>query len=276
MATNIDTNTNSTDAAPRKKPLSKRARYDHLKREIQKREQTNYSRLYLFHTGNDWYKMSGNSLLIFVYEIAPKIPIKPNILPDTDYTETIFDEGLISFHGLETLERRLRKVDVLKEIKKAENVAMFELNFAIPAKRMNELREVLKEEQEHAVSVLKPDIVLMPMIYTKMRHLMKRTYEVTRKMPIYARDVSGKKMMYFAKEIVNTYLLINKELMDQMQGWNEIALMAEKLQIEMAIAVELKILDQNSAVSIGGELIELKKMLKKEVRRRNATTTKTK
>lgn len=248
---------------------SKSAKYEALKKTVKEREEENTSRLFLFNTGDDWYKMSGNSLLIFTYKIAPKIPLKPNILPDTDYTKTIFDEGLISFHGIEALKKRLEKVDVLKEIKKSNDLVVFELNFSVTEKQLKEFKELLKEDQERVVSILKPEIVLAPMLYTKMRHILKRTFEITRKMPTYSRQMFGEKMLFFAKEIVSTYLLMNKDQISEKKGWLDISKMTEKLQVEMAVAVELKVLDQNSAVSVGGELIEMKKMLKKELKRRN-------
>lgn len=258
-----------------KSPKMDRAKYAEIKKTIYKRELSNHSRLFLFNTGDDWYKMSGNSLLIFVYEIAPKIPLKPNILPDNDYTDTIFEEGLVSFHGIDSLKKRLEKVKVLKEVHKTDDVVAFDLNFEVSDKRLIELKEILKEDQERAVAILKPEVILVPTAYTKMRHVMKRTFEVTRKMPVTSRDVCGERMMFYAKEIVNTYLLMNKEIISEQKAWPEMLKMAEKLQIEMAIAVELKVLDQNSAVSIGGDLINLKHILKREIKKRDANAKKT-
>ena len=81
----------------------RREEYSRVKAEVKKLEDNNFSHLIMFGSGKDWYKMGGNSLYIYYYEIAKKIlGLKPNIQPDTDYSSTIFKEGLISFRGVES------------------------------------------------------------------------------------------------------------------------------------------------------------------------------
>ena len=246
-----------------------RARYAVLKKSVENYETTNFSTLMLFKSGKDWYKMAGNSLLIYKYKIAPLAGHRINVLPDNDYTDVIFDEGIVSFRNIDALKERLEKTNVYKSTLVGRETIRFGLNFVIEPEEIAELKRQLVNDQEKAASLLKPEIVMMPQAYTKMRHVMKRTYELTRKMNIIDRDCGGRKMMGHAKDMVETYLLMNKNIVPEKEGWEKLLELAEKLQTEIVIGVELKYITQKSAISVGEELISLKRTLKNRIKKFN-------
>lgn len=244
---------------------SRGRRYEILKQQVKELEKKNFSKLLLFHSGQDWYKMTSNSLLIFVNKIAPKLSGKPNILPDNDYTKTTFSEGYVSFHGIETIKKRLEKLDVLKDFRKTEDAAVFELNFSVSETEMKEFRRKLFDDQERAVSLLRPELSIEPKFYTKFRHILRRSFEATRKMPVYEREMFGKKILDLAEELVDIYLSINKSATSEVSGWKKIDEMIDSLMTKITIATELEVMDKNSALAIGEDLIELKKDLRRKL-----------
>ena len=247
-----------------------RARYAALKKRVFDFEQTNFSNLILFSSGKDWYKMSGHSLLIYKYKIAPITEYRVNILPDTDYTDVIFDEGVVSFRNLDSLQKRLEKSGVFKNILTGGGTAKFELNFTVKPEEIEEWKELLVAEQEKAIALVKPEIIIMPQAYTKMRHVLKRTYEVTRKLNVIERECGGRAMMDYAKQIVETYLLMNKKMIPEEEGWQKMLELAEMLQAEIAMGVELKYLTPKAAVGIGEDLISLKRTLNNRIKKLDA------
>ena len=48
-----------------------RIKYEKVKGKVKELEEKNFSRLVLFSSGSEWFKMGGNSLLIYKYVIAP-------------------------------------------------------------------------------------------------------------------------------------------------------------------------------------------------------------
>jgi len=134
---------------------SARQRYDKLKAEVAKLEQQNFSRIVAFKSGTsgEWYKIGGNSMLIYYYEVCQKIlNVRPNIQPDTDFSTTNFETGVICVRGLETLEKRLVRAEVLKEKRVGKSgTVVFALKISVPEEVMQKLREETVEAQDYKV-----------------------------------------------------------------------------------------------------------------------------
>ena len=244
-----------------------RIRYERLKQKIIELEAENYSKLVLFSSGGEWFKMGGNSLLIYKYVIAPMLNLKPTIQPDTDYMKTQFVGGLISFRGPEAIRKKLERAKVLKEERKGGATIVFELNFSVTEEQLKEFSDEARYEQERALTILKPPVVLVPVIYDKLRHVQKRVFETVRKMSIFERDYNGLLIAEYSRKMVKYYMMINNRMMDEVEGWEKILEANNLLMIEIAFAAELKIWRQDIAISVGAELIEIKRDAEKELRR---------
>ena len=246
---------------------AERERYEIVKEKVKKLEEKNFSRLVLFRSGEEWLKMGGNSLLIYYYIIAPKLKVKPNLQPDTDYTREIFEDGILSFRGVEAIRKKLEKLDVIKAEREGLDSVVFELNFSVSAKEIERLKDELEYEQEKRLTILKPAVVLVPIVYEKLRHIQRRVFETVRKMSIYERDYNGLLMAEYSRKMVKYYMMINNGLLAPKEGYRKIQEVNNLLMIEISFATELKIWRQDVAVSIGAELIEVKREVDLELRR---------
>ena len=210
--------------------------------------------------------MGGNSLLIYYYEIARKLlKQKPNLQPDTDYTKCIFEDGVLSFHGTDSIEKRLNKVGVLKEKRSGSTSIVYEMNFTVSQERITELRAKLKAEQERAISILRPSAILVPEIYEQLRHILKRIFECVRKMNAFERDFNGLVMTNCARDMLKSYRMINSGLIDEKAGWSAIYEKADYLIYELSFTSDLRIWRQDVIVSIGADIIQLKRLLEKKL-----------
>lgn len=248
------------------KKVDKKA-YNSLKQKVKKLEENNYSRLILFESGNDWYKMAGNSMLIYYYEIAKKrLDLKLNIQPDTDYTQTLFEEGVLSFHGADSLEKKLKRLDILKERRDGGGAIVYELNFKISKEEIGKFHEFLLEDQERAAKILQPKILLHPEIYKKLRHIQKRTFEVVRKMSSFEREYNGLRIAEYAQKMTRYYMSMNNGLLKEKDGWEKICNLCQELVAEISIAMDLKEWRQDVAISIGEEVIETRRECEKRLK----------
>ena len=242
------------------KKVTQKEKRNQLKANVRKLELKNYSKLILFKIDNtEWYKMGDHSLLIYKYVIAPKINVQPNVQPDSDYTDTVFEDGLISFHGLEGLMKKLKAAGAYRELKTSETSAVFELTFGVTDEQIKEYRKKLKEETERAIAVLRPKVFVEPDIYTRLRFIQKRVFEMVRKSSIYERSYNGDLMNRYAHDATQTYLLMNNGTITEDAGWTKILKIVELLLIEINFAVELKIWDQNQSVRISEDILTLKR-----------------
>ena len=80
--------------------------YDATKNKVIELEKQNTSRIIAFQSDakGEWYKIGGNSLLLYYFEICQKIlNLHPTIQPDTDFSSASFPEGVIFIGGLTAL-----------------------------------------------------------------------------------------------------------------------------------------------------------------------------
>ena len=66
-------------------------------------ELKNRSKILLFYSGEGWYKMGGNSALIYLHLLAPKFGLNPKLKPDRDFYHK-FPDGIISIRDLEAVK----------------------------------------------------------------------------------------------------------------------------------------------------------------------------
>ena len=242
-----------------------KVKYNDLKAAVKKLEEKNYSRLILFKSGKDWYKMAGNSLLIYKNSIATQLKVRVNIQPDTDYTKTIFEEGIVSFRGTDGLKKRLEEAGRLRAMNEVKNLVVFDLNFVTAQRQIEEFRRNLLDEQERSLAVLKPDIVLLPEVYGKIRYIQKRIFETVRKMSVYEREYNGLVMSQYSREMTKYYMMMNNEMISEEEGWKKVLEMANLLIIEVTFVTELKVIRQDVGVNIGADLMDVRHAAERKI-----------
>ena len=242
-----------------------RGKYEETKKAVKKLEEKNYSRLILFKSGKDWYKMAGNSLLIYKNAIAPLVRVRTNVQPDTDYTRTVFEEGILSFRGTESLKKRLEMVRKLRGVSEKGGVVVFELNFVTAQRQIDEFRKELLDEQERSMAVLKPEIILLPEVYGKIRYVQKRIFETVRRMTVYERAYNGLIMAGYSREMMKYYMMMNNEMIEEAEGWEKILTTVRLLIIEITFMTEMKVIRSDIVVNLGAELADIRHIAERKL-----------
>lgn len=250
------------------KSTKRRARqgYDAVKAEVAKLEKQNFSKIIAFKSGasGEWYKIGGNSMLIYYYEVCQKIlNIHPNIQPDTDFSTTNFETGVICVRGLETLEKRLKKAEVLKARRIGGGTVVYDLKIKLSEETLNKLREETVAARERALSVVRPNATLDPETYRLLRHLQKRMYEEARKMTAFDRAYVGEDAARVSRKMTELYFDMSEGLTPAPEGWKMIYKLANDLSYLMNFMTDLKISQVAPMTRLWDDLTQLIRQVKR-------------
>lgn len=242
-------------------------KYEEIKNLAKEMEVKNLESLILFKSGKEWYKMGGNSLLIYYFKIAPQLKIKPNIQPDTDYTKKIFEDGVISFRGVANLKTKLERLKFLKSVKEKNGLVIFELTFRLEKTQIRDYKVELQEEREKIMKTIAPEVVVAPEIYEKIRFVQKRIFEIVRKLSVYERKYNGELMAEYSRKMAKYYLMINTGMIAEKEGWKKILEMTKLLMMEIVFAMDLKMINQDTGARVSEEIVKVKKMVEKQLKK---------
>ncbi len=240
--------------------------YDATKNKVIELEKQNTSRIIAFQSDakGEWYKIGGNSLLLYYFEICQKIlNLHPTIQPDTDFSSASFPEGVICIRGLTALEKRLSRAQVLKAKRAGGHTVVYELSISLPLETLDKLRTDLIASREQALSVVRPKITLDPEAYDYIRRLERRTYEEVRKLSPFDRDFIGSEATRFAHRMTVVYFDMNAGLTDESSGWAEIYAIARRLSYDLNTLTDLKICPISPLTRIWSDCINLLHYIKR-------------
>lgn len=204
------------------------------------REKTNYSKLFLIHEKNNWWKMIGHSAVFFHYDVAKRIRMASRLVPDSDY-DFKSEEGVINIRDIYALDAKLtvagisplalegpyRVYNIGKKYTRADIVAM-KNEKAMEWARINKI--ILPKE-------------VFPTLYTALRELTKRLYFATKTFDGYAREVVGKPMFEKGAGLLREYsLLANKAGLSDSDFLSEAERTIDWITSQMTIVSELRLL----------------------------------
>lgn len=247
--------------------------YNDLKKKVQEWEKTNHSALMIFETrekekddnkkkkrDDRWYRMGGNSLLIYNFILAPRLKTRPMIHNDTDFGDIVFEDGIINFNGTSGLEKRLKTLEVLKKKKFGSHYILYELNIpAVPDGDFVEYRLSLAKRREKLAQIVRPSIEIRPDMYATMRALVRRTAEVSRKMDGFFREVAGRGLVQNARGIISTYLRMCYGDVPEKNGWDDIAGYLKEEKIAMVVCSELGVISDSALADLAELVVHLEK-----------------
>ena len=169
----------------------KKAKYYDLKRRLLSWEEHNYSQLALIETGNGWYKMFGNSAVIYACQVANRLNLKAELISDTDY-EVMSDKPVCLIKNLVKLELLLESIGI-KRSSSSSGAFVYDLGYKVDACDLAELQKESELVRERTNKLVMPKEVL-PGLRNELRILTKGVYEISRKMNPVAREIAGNDM----------------------------------------------------------------------------------
>ena len=193
--------------APKMSPAEVKSSLKKIKKAVFELEKENDSHIFVYYSGNKWYKIGGNSAMIFYHILAPQIKgYKPNLRPDGDY-DCKFETGVVSIRDFDTLKQRLKSLGVEQD-KKFDTKNSLVFAFLLPKKvEQKELDKILnrkavrRQELTDLLSLANSDPALAALI----RETGTLAYHMSKSMKPVERDLVGQKLLSQNVDLYNAY-----------------------------------------------------------------------
>lgn len=75
-------------------------------------------------------------------------------------------------------------------------------------------------------------------------------------------------MAEYSRKMAKYYLMLNSGMIAEREGWKTIAELAQLLKFELSFSQELKVINREKAVSIGGKLVEIRREAEERIKRK--------
>ena len=218
---------------------NQKKRYIKLKSFALEREKQNFSKLFIIHEKDEWWKMIGHSAIIFHYEISNRIGVSSRLHSDDDF-EFKSSEGVLNFRNIDMLDEKLVAAKILPiDIKDDYRV------YNIGRKYTQADIEFLKKSKE--LEWAKVNKIILPKesypnLFSCLRELLNRIYFITRTLDPYAREAIGRAMLEKASEMIRNYSLFANDAGFKDEGLDEIELGVRWIIAQMAVISELRLL----------------------------------
>lgn len=222
-------------------------RYYDLKRRVLRWEKNNYTKLAVLDAGKGWYKMFGNSAIIYVCQIAKRLKVKATLVSDTDY-ELTTDVPVVLITNFAKLKERLAELSIHCGSMK-DGAYVFDLGYKVdPA----DLTMMLKENdmlRERANKLVLP-IEVFPGLRNELRILSIHVYEATRKMNPTARVMVGDDLSRICARVFENFTEAANGHTDMRQYLKTTVKDLRRMDAKLLLASDLRLFDDKKIYNL--------------------------
>lgn len=205
------------------------------------REEENFSKLFVIHEKKNWWKMIGNSAIIFHYEIAKRIGMTSRLVDDTDF-EHRSKNGVVNISNIDVLGEKLEKNKIQYLEIKPEYI-VFNLGQKSTVSDIERMKKTRELEWAKINKIILPENTF-PLLYRSERQLLAKMNEITRRFEPNARDVFGKQLLVRSEWMVRNYSLTMNGYGIEIKEYLEKTIEhARWMTSEMAIVAELRLVE---------------------------------
>ena len=160
----------------RKKELDKKAeegraiatKIKHAKERAYELEKKNKAYVVAFFSGPGWYKIGGNSALIYAYLLAPRLELDVRVRPDRDLYFK-FKDGVVSVRSIKDLAEKFEKIGI-KITKQDDELVVFKLKQKLTDAEFKSICSVREQRVKQINQIVKVKVVY-PSIAAKQREI---------------------------------------------------------------------------------------------------------
>lgn len=176
-----------------------------IKETVMDFEKQNHTHLLFFKSTNGYYKLAGNSVLIYAGNVAQRIGYRYNIQIDTDHY-SVSPTGIISFHLTKDLEEKLASIKITKDKKKSsDNLVFFRLEKPITDDELAHFQDLVNADKHTINKMIMPKSPI-PTLYDYLKELNLAIYQNSLSMPAFARETIGKTLFEISSTMLRRYL----------------------------------------------------------------------
>lgn len=212
-----------------------------------------------------FFNMGGNSAIIYVHEIAPRIKRKATLRHDMDSCNDNekFHSGICSIADLDGLEKKLNGIGI-KRVKSDSGLLFFKLPREYSK---DEIKGMLKLEQKRLdnLNKLLYSEVLYPDVHRQILDLKKIIPVKIKNMNKVYRDVIGMEMIKSLMVLVKNYTQMTHGDLDEKIAAKEMVQACDIILAEISIFNELKLWDIEACSRVGSITVGLSQLLKGKI-----------
>lgn len=236
---------------------TERARIEEIKAEVLKFEKTNVNRIVLWRCTGTFWKMGGNSALIYKERIAKRLKMTrlPRLVNDTDFFSK-FKTGVISIRDINALEKRLKQLKIYPVIWQKDYVS-FDLGYSLSEAEINALKKLDRTRREQINQIIAPKVTY-PDVYSKLKIVQVDIYYMVSGMDHIGRELVGGSMVQKMRFVMNRYFLMTNGEIAEKEGLTQMYEGVCDLIYRLGEILELGLAETTRALRIGQHLSAIK------------------
>ena len=236
---------------------SEKERYYDLKRRVLSWENDNYNKLAVVDAGKGWYKMFGNSAIIYVCQLAKRLSLKAELISDTDF-ELATDKPVFLFRELGKFEERLKRLKIFR-CSMDDGVYVFDLGYKVDACDIASMQKENEIIRARANKLVLPKEVF-PGLRNELRALARSVYEVVRRMNPVAREMMGDEMVKICARCFENFVEAANGHTDMRQYLKKTVKDLRRIDAKLLLISDLRLIEDNKNYNL---ILQVGKVQKK-------------
>lgn len=238
---------------------TEKKKYWARKEKVYEFEKTNQTRVVVFRSTDQWWKIGGHSALFYYHQLMPRFKNKrtAKLRADTDYYNK-FKDGVVLVGDIDSMKRDMMGLG-LKIKHEDTDVVSFLLDKEVSEETLQSLKDIEAERMAKINQIAMPHDT-HPMLYKRMVELQSEIYPMTRKMQPYDRQLFGKELMMEMRGMLGCYVRMTHEKTMAAEMLRKIADRAGTMTFLMQELAELGLVESKRALRLAGDMLSIKQM----------------
>lgn len=254
-----------------RKPNEERMRYQKCKAHAMLMETANYDKIIVFPSIDaPWYKIGGNSVLFYAYDIAPatfKNKELPTVRPDTD-NGIRSDDGIVFVRNIEALIKRLEKAEITKYEVLDDGIYVFQLAREYTKTEVKGLRQIRYQKGNELEDMAVPKRVY-PELRGEIVKAIRMVMPKAKKMDEFYRNTMGMSIAGAVLEMNRVYLELANGRMKFADALTKIVENANVVLEMLVVIKEVDAWNPVTLVEVGSLMVDIKVAVKKIINKSN-------
>ncbi len=235
--------------------------YAEYKRKLMELEKSNNNKLLFLRSTKGFYKLFGNSLYFYAFNIAPKLNIDVRVFSDGDYEEKS-EAGVVSVKNLEEIEKLFLELKIKRANTrdKTGNIVVYKLPWSYTDE------EIQKYVEQNTYELHKYNHVIVaentiPVLYLNLNELLKISYENVRRLEPVARETLGNTIIDITAEMIRIYIEMANGRINEVKGLQNLKIRLNKIKSQVKILADLKLWNARTYARVGESMIKIQDII---------------
>ena len=250
------------------------------KRKVMKEEKTNTKYIIIVRENKVWYKMFGNSALIFKRYVTPRIQAElnpdfkaPNLMDDSDFDASEYKgpQGrvprVLNFPNItpaiEAMEKIGYKPVVVEENGKVnKNIIKYQMDREFTDKAILKMQKVEDYYWHEINRTIVPD-ESYPDLSMKMTTVARQVFYKVKKFPKDAKEIIGRDTMAAQEEMMEKLIMAERGKLSWDEFFERVSELVARVYASMVYFSEIRLVDRKELLELAVDIVELEKSIEK-------------